>query len=132
MGADTRNPGDRPVSDAKIISYLKDNGYPPHLIHKGRAGLVRRWREFVEQVEKGYRGGLEEYRNVLDIRGILEQADGVDAEVRTLDERLQKLLVPAKRRVWESAPGDPFWDHGYPRNAGKELTADLKAEGLSD
>lgn len=132
MGADTRNPEDWPVSDAKIISYLEDNGYPPHLIHEGRAGLVRRWREFIEQVENGFRGGLEDYRNVLDIRGILEQADGVDAEVRTLDERLRKLLVPAKHRLWESAPGDLFWDHGYPRNAGKKLTTDLKAEGLAE
>jgi hypothetical protein len=96
------------VSDAKIISYLEDNGYPPHLIHQGRAGLVRRWREFVEQVEKGYRAGLEDYRKVLDIRGILEQADGVDAEVRTLDERLKKLLVPAKNRLWESASRRSF------------------------
>ena len=39
---------------------------------------------------------------------------------------------PAKLRVWESAPGDPFWDYGYPRNAGEELTADLKAEGLTE
>jgi hypothetical protein len=132
MGADTRNSEDRPVSDAKIISYLEDNGYPPHLIHEGRAGLVRRWREFVEQVEKGFRGGLEDYRNVLDIRGILEQADGVDEEVLNSDQQLKKLLVPANHRVWESAPGDPFWDHGYPRNAGKKLAADLQAEGLAE
>ena len=120
------------MSDAKIISYLEDNGYPPNLIYEGRAGLVRRWREFVEHAEKGYRGGLEDYRGVLDIRGIREQADGVDSEILALDERLKKLLVPAKHRVWESTPGDPFWDHGYPRNAGKELTADLEAEGLAE
>jgi len=118
------------MSDAEILDYLQENGYPPHLAREGRAGLVRRWREFVEQVEHGYRLGLEDYRNDLDVRGILELAEAMDAEVRELDERLKKLLAPAKLRVWESAPGNPFWDFGYPRNAGAELAADLKAEGL--
>jgi hypothetical protein len=119
------------VNDAEILAYLQENGYPPHLVREGRAGLVRRWREFVEQVEHGYRLGLEDYRNDLDVRGILELAGAVNEEVRALDERLRSLLVPAKRRVWESAPGNPFWDSGYPRNAGAELAADLKAEGLT-
>jgi hypothetical protein len=120
------------MNDAEIVTYLQENGYPPHLVREGRAGLVRRWREFVEQVERGYRLGLEDYRNDLDIRGILELADAVNDEISGLDERLRTLLLPAKRRVWESAPGNPFWDFGYPRNAGEELTADLKAEGLAD
>jgi hypothetical protein len=119
------------VNDAEILAYLQENGYPPHLVREGRAGLVRRWREFVEQVEHGYRLGLEDYRNDLDIRGILELAGAVNEEVAALDERLRALLLPAKARVWESAPRDPFWDYGYPRNAGAELAADLKAEGLA-
>ncbi len=119
-----------PVSDPEILTYLQENGYPEHVAREGRPGLIRRWREFVEQVERGYRLGLEDYRNDLDVRGILELAGAVDDEVRALDERLRALLQPAERRVWESAPGDPFWDYGYPRNAGEELTADLKAEGL--
>jgi hypothetical protein len=118
------------MSDSEILAYLQENGYPPHLAREGRPGLVRRWREFVEQVERGYRLGLEDYRNDLDIRGILELAGAVDDEVRALDERLRPLLDPAQRRLWESAPGDPFWDYGYPRNAGPELAADLQAEGL--
>jgi hypothetical protein len=122
------------VNDSEILAYLRENGYPEHVAREGRPGLVRRWREFVEQVERGYRLGLEDYRNDLDIRGILELAGAADAEVHAevsaLDERLKAVLVPAQRRVWESAPGDPFWDFGYPRYAGAELAADLKAEGL--
>jgi hypothetical protein len=120
------------VSDSEILAYLQENGYPDHLAQQGRAGLVRRWREFVAQVERGYRLGLEDYRNDLDIRGILELAGAADDQVRELDERLRRLLAPAKRRVWESAPGEPFWDFGYPSNAGDELTADLRAEGLAE
>jgi hypothetical protein len=122
------------VNDSEVRAYLRDNGYPEHLVRDGRAGLVRRWKEFVEQVERGYRLGLEDYRNDLDLRGILRQAntegDLEDDEVRALDERLRTLLEPSRRRVWESAPGDPFWDYGYPRNTGEELREGLIAEGL--
>jgi hypothetical protein len=48
-----------------------------------------------------------------------------------LDERLRAVLLPAKRRVWESGPGEPFWDFGYPRNAGEDLADDLTAEGFT-
>jgi hypothetical protein len=118
------------VSDAAVQAYLRENGYPDHLVRDGRAGLVRRWREFVEQVEHGYGLGLEDYRNDLDLRGILRQAGAEDAEVLALDERLKRLLEPAPKRVWESAPGEPFWDLGYPRNCGGDLREGLIEEGI--
>lgn len=126
------------MTDPEIQDYLRDNGYPAHIVRDGRAGLLLRWREFVAQVEKGYPLGLEDYRNDLDIRAILELAGaGIDdasaaeikAEIQKLDERLEKMLVATSVRVWESAPS-PFWDFGYPRNAGPELVEDLRAEGL--
>jgi hypothetical protein len=111
-----------------IDEYLRENGYPDHVVREGRAGLVRKWREFVEQVERGYPRGLEDYRNDLDIRAILAQAGAEDGEILALDERLKKLLTACDRRVWESAPDDPFWDFGYPSNAGAELLEDLREE----
>ena len=112
-----------------VEEYLRENGYPEHVVREGREGLVRKWREFVEQVERGYPLGLEDYRNDLDLRAIIELAGGPDDEVRALDDRLQKMLTATGVRVWESAPS-PFWDFGYPRNAGPDLVADLRAEGL--
>ena len=47
------------MTDAEIQQYLGDNGYPEHIVREGRAGLMRRWREFVEQVERGYALGLK-------------------------------------------------------------------------
>ena len=117
------------MTDAEIQAYLRANAYPEHVVREGRAGLVRRWREFVEQVERGYSLGLEDYRNDLDVRAILAVAGGEDHEVRSLDQRLKKMLTCGVR-VWESAAGDPFWDFGYPRNAGEDLLSDLRAEGL--
>ena len=118
------------TGDQKIHQYLVDNGYPDHVVRAGRKGLVERWREFVEQVEKGYSLGLEDYRNDLDLRGILHNAGAEDETVASLDHRLKKLLVPAKARVWESASGDHFWDFGYPSNAGPDLLDDLRSEEL--
>jgi hypothetical protein len=117
------------MTDSEIQSYLEDNGYPPHIVHEGKAGLLRRWREFVGQVERGYTLGLEDYRNDLDIRAIILLAGAEDAEVAALDDRLKPLLE-GQARVWESAPGDPWWDFGYPSNAGPELLDGLREERL--
>lgn len=114
-----------------VHEYLVENGYPEHVVREGRAGLVRKWQEFVEQVERGYSLGLEDYRNDLDVRAILAQAGAEDEEVLALDERLKKFLTGCERRVWESAPGDPFWDFGYPKNAGPDLMDDLRGEELT-
>lgn len=111
-----------------VDEYLRENGYPEHVVRDGRAGLVRKWREFVEQAERGYPFGLEDYRNDLDVRAILAFAEAADDEVLALDERLKLLLIACDRRVWESAPGEPFWDFGYPRNAGPDLLNDLRGE----
>ena len=118
------------MTDAQVRHYLSENGYPEHIVREGRAGLVRRWREFVEQVERGYSLGIEDYRNDLDVRGIIALAKADDAEVHALDERLRKLLTPTGKRVWESGPDNAFWDFGHPSNAGPDLLNDLRREKL--
>jgi hypothetical protein len=117
------------MTDLEVQTYLAENGYPQHIVREGRQGLVRRWRQFVEQVESGYALGLEDYRNDLDVRAILRLADSEEQEVLALDERFKAMLVSVDVRVWESGPGEPFWDFGYPRNAGAELTDGLREEG---
>lgn len=118
------------MNNADLENYLRDNGYPDHIVRGGREGLLRRWREFVESVERGYSFGLEDYRNDLDVRAIIALAGAEDDQVRGLDDRLKSLLGSPTTRVWESGAGDPFWDFGYPRNAGKGLIEDLRREGL--
>jgi len=119
------------MTDAEIRDYLRDNGYPEHLVRGGRAGLIGRWREFVGQVERGYPLGLEDYRNDLDLRAIIAMAGAEDDEVRGLDARLRAMLRNPTVRVWESAAADPFWDFGYPKNASGDLLEDLRREGLA-
>jgi hypothetical protein len=120
------------ATDAEAIEYLADNGYPEHIVRGGREGLVLRWSEFVDEVEHGYRYRLEDYRNDLDLRGVIAilQLDG-DPLVSAADERLKPMLAATENRVWESVAGDFFWDFGYPRNASGQLLRDLKAAGLT-
>lgn len=120
------------LTDQQIEDYLSENGSPPHVVRAGRAGLIRRYREFVGEVEEGYRLGLDDYRNDLDLRGTLATL-GLDDDpgVQEADLRLVKVLEPANGRIWESCEGSPFWDMGYPRNASGDLLDDLKSEGLA-
>jgi hypothetical protein len=118
------------MTDDEITEYLRANGYPEHLVRGGRAGLIDGWRKFVQEVEHGYKFGLEDYRNDLDLRGIIALF-GLDDEVRDLDRRLESLLTNRTVRVWETSAGDPPWDFGYPANAGKQLMEDIENEGLA-
>ncbi len=117
------------MEESDIQQYLEDNGYPPHVVEGGSAGLLRRFRDFVSEVESGYSYGLHDYRNDLDLRGLIGLF-GLDTEVADLDERLNAVLINREHRVWESGRGDPYWDFGYPRNAGRWLMRDLAAAGL--
>lgn len=119
------------MTDAEIREYLQDNGYPEHIWKAGRAGLLERWTKFVEQVESGYKFGLEDYRNDLDLRGILDLIDAKGEDIDAIDERFRAVLTDTETRVWESGPDDPWWDFGYPKKASRELLEDLRAEGLT-
>lgn len=118
------------MTDQQIVNYLREHGYAEHIWRGGREGLVRRWQDFVADVERGYPLGLEDYRNELDLRAAIAGA-GLDQDVREADERFENMLVRRHKRVWDSAPGDPFWDFGYPKNASGDLLDDLRAEGLA-
>ena len=119
------------MTDEELIAYLDDNGYPDHIVTGGGPGLIRRWCEFVSEVEQGYQYRLHDYRHDLDIRGLLALTGlEADAAVQSADERLRGLLTHTDQRIWESTPGEPFWDFGYPQNASGRLLRDLQAAGL--
>ena len=120
------------MSDPDLENYLRDNGYPEHIVRDGRPGLIARWRKFVEQVEKGYAFGLEDYRNDLDVRAIIELAGAVDDQV-TADgcaisgaahrDQRARVGIRAQRSVGFSLATAS-------RNAGAELIKGLREEGL--
>jgi hypothetical protein len=113
------------MTDDDIRQFLEDNGYPRHVVEGGREFLLRRYREFVGEVERGYEYGLHEYRHDLDLRAAISMLD-LDAEVASEDGRLQAMLTDTGIRVWESMAGEPFWDFGYPVNVRGRLARDLR------
>ncbi len=117
------------MTDEELQSYLDDNGYPPHVVEGGRPGLIRRYREFVAEVERGYDYSLQSYRNDLDGRALIHMAEA-DDDVADEDQRLSAALSHTEVRVWESSAGDPFWDFGYPANARGTLLRHLIGAGL--
>ena len=117
------------MTEEELQSYLDDNGYPPHVVEGGKAGLIRRYREFVSEVERGYDYSLQSYRNDLDGRALIHMADA-DDDVAIEDQRLTDALQHTEVRVWESSAGDPFWDFGYPSNIRGMLLRNLASAGL--
>ena len=117
------------ADDDPVRAKLRARGAADYIVREGAEGLLRRWREFVDAVESGYRFGLDDYRNDLDIRSLIG-AVGLSAQVAPEDERLRRLLAPAEDPVWSSDAADAFWVKGYPRNASGELLRDLRAAGF--
>lgn len=117
------------MTEEEIVIYLEDSGFPPHVVKAGSEGLVRRWADFVGEVEQGYPYGLSEYRHDLDLRGAIALL-GLDGRVAEADARFEEMLEHREMRVWESGGDEPWWDFGYPRNARGLLLRGLRQAGL--
>ena len=112
--------------DESVRAFLRERGAAAHVIDGGARYLIAGWRHFVHQVETGYPLGLEDYRNDLDIRSLIEQT-GLAAQVADEDHRFQALLTRTDLEIWSSDVPGAYWVRGYPANASGTLLADLKA-----
>jgi hypothetical protein len=118
------------MTDAEVKSFLKESGYPDHLVKGGKKGIIARWEKFVDEVERGYSLNLEDYRNDLDLRAIISRL-GEQAEVEGADARFRRMLIFTEESIWECEDNpDAFWLYGYPRNAHGDLLDDLRSEGF--
>ena len=113
-------------NDDSVRALLRGRGAAARVVDGGAAGLMAGWRRFVGQVEAGYAFGLDDYRNDLDLRGLIEAA-GLAGEVADEDRRFRADLTRTDVAVWESDLPNAFWVNGYPANASGELLEDLKA-----
>jgi len=114
--------------ESEVRRILRERGVAEHVVRSGASGLVAAWRGFVERVEIGYALGIEEYRNDLDIRTLIEIA-GLAAAVEREDARLRKMLTRTDVETWSSDVSGAFWVKGFPVNAAGQLLTDLR--GLS-
>lgn len=118
------------MTDAEVKAFLKEHGFPDHLVKGGKKGILAQYEKFVDEVERGYSLNLEDYRNDLDLRGLISRL-GLQADVEDADRRFRSLLVFTTDSIWDSDDNpDAFWLYAYPRNAAGDLLDDLRNEGF--
>ncbi len=113
-------------SDNSVRAFLRRRGAAAHVVSGGAEALIAGWKRFVGQVEAGYKFGLDDYRNDLDIRGLIEAA-GLADHVADDDRRFRAALTHTDVAIWSSDQPNAFWVNGYPANASGALLDDLKA-----
>jgi len=117
------------MGDQQIKEYLKDRGCPEHVWQGGRDRLIRRWKDFVVEVEKGYcpNCSVEEYWNDLDTRELIHDI-GSGGEVREDDQNFAAMLTATEIKHWHTDRDTTygFWNYGYPKNATGYFLEDIK------
>ncbi|MBI5364048.1 MAG: hypothetical protein HZA53_12765 [Planctomycetes bacterium] len=92
-----------------VRDFLRARGCAEHVIEGGLEGLVAAWERTALEVERGYRGDRDEYRNDLDARQVL--ADSIAAapsaaspaiieRIEAADERLRGAVELGASCVW--------------------------------
>ena len=123
------------MTEQQIKEYLRNRGCPKIVWEGGTERLLRRWRDFVLEVEKGYcpRCLIDEYWNDLDTRELIHEV-GYDDSVKEADERFRAMLtathVKHHHRGRES--DYDFWNYGYPKNATGFFLEEIKRHILPD
>ena len=105
------------MTDDELTAYLDDNGYPEHIVAGGGPGLIRRWWSSFRKWSRDTSTGCMITGTISIFAAIALSGLDEDPAVQSADERLRQVLTPARERVWESTPGEAFWDFGYPQNA---------------
>lgn len=127
----------------RVDAALRARGVADHVLAGGLAGLVESWERVAAELERGYTGGLDEWRNDMDVRDILAEAlDAASAperralgrRVRLADRRVRGRLMSAGCCVWGArvaanhgwSAGRQWWYFLEPRTKNAELARDLE------
>ena len=92
-----------------VADYLRKRGAPEHIVKSGLGGLVRSWERTVDEIETGYKWGLEEWLNDLDVRTLVfeivttlpgEVVLGLMRRLNLADWRFMEATVKTQECVW--------------------------------
>jgi hypothetical protein len=130
------------VSADDVRELLRARGCPESVVSGGLEGLVGDWQAAVEQAERGWSLGLDDWLNELDgrqlVADVLEVAsshertratrrlEALDARMRDAGERVERCLWGervASAHGWN--PADEWWYWTLPRHRGQALRDDL-------
>jgi hypothetical protein len=126
-----------------VETLLRARGCPTRIVEGGIAGLAEDWEGVVASVTAGYKLGLDDYLNDMDVRQIIEDALALAgpsarrlaARVAAADEKLRQLVAPAGRCLWGDALArrnrwtveKNWWYFTRPRESAPALLADIGA-----
>jgi hypothetical protein len=133
------------AAGSRVADTLRARGVAEHVLAGGLAGLVAAWERLAAELERGYTGGLDDWRNDVDVRDILAEAlaaanaderRAIGRRVRLADRRVREQLMPAARCVWGTRiaaqhgwnAGREWWYFLEPRTKNSELTRELEAQ----
>lgn len=125
-----------------IQKFLKEKGCGQQIVDRGFIGLVESWEQTVREVESGYRHGLDDYLNDMDVRQLIAGAsdrfaseipDFMHERVAQADQRMRSATAPAGVCLWgESLAQEEgwtaeknWWYFSRPLQAEPELLADI-------
>lgn len=117
-----------------------------YVVEGGILKLIDDWKRFVIECENGYSGMIEEYRNELDGRFLIQTivddvgdnnlVESIEREIKSFDERFRSLLTDTDKCIW-GKPGEKkfnrikhFWYFGILKNAKGDLLQGAKDEGF--
>ena len=128
----------------RVRAWLAARGCPLFVVEGGIAGLVASWESFALALEAGYACGLDEYRNDVDGRELLQGALAVASEdegrafgrrVRLADARVRQELRATPVCVWGAKnaarngwnAGRNWWYFMTPVRMNDELAREIAA-----
>ena len=100
--------------------------------------MLRRWRDFVARVERGYDDSIYEYTNDLSVRDLLERVvqgagPGLRAKLEAAlaedDRRFEAATEEGARPLGDFREASPPWWQRVPRRRTGELAEDLASLG---
>jgi hypothetical protein len=124
----------------RVEAYLRKRECPDWVVEAGLEGLVERWEETASSMEKGYKLGLADFLNDMDVRQLIadclprapeRERKNMKKRVILADALIKKSLKPAagciwgrgeaKRQKWTARRN--WWYYRLPRRPGPEFIA---------
>ncbi len=92
-----------------VREFLLRRGCATHVVERGLEGLIAAWALTADEVAAGYRLGLDDYRNDVDARQLIDEAlEHADPDARVAFRAAVELL-DERIRVWLSPPRECLW-----------------------
>lgn len=127
---------------AETREFLRARGCPEPVVSAGADGLVEEWERVVEQVERGYPLGLDDYLNDMDGRELIAALMHAVARALTpvqkrrlvaADERMRAAVEPLAHCLWGDRlaaangwdAGRNWWYFSRPVDPGPDLAQEL-------